>query len=91
MLNRKRIEKDYRALFEKYGYGTTVWSPLAQGFLTGKYNEGVIPEDSRLKKWDPFWSAYIEYAYFSGQKKEKLIKICRGLAEIAKEEGYTQA
>jgi len=33
MLNRKKMEKDYRSLFEKYGYGTTVWSPLAQGFL----------------------------------------------------------
>ena len=85
------MEKDYRSLFEKYGYGTTVWSPLAQGFLSGKYNDGVIPDDSRFKKWDPFWSNWVEHAYFSGEKKEKLIKICRGLAEIAKEEGYTQA
>ena len=91
MLNRKKMEKDYRSIFEKYGYGTTVWSPLAQGFLSGKYNEGFVPEDSRIKKWDPFWSTYIEQAYFSGEKKEKLLKICRGLAEIAKEEGYTQA
>jgi aryl-alcohol dehydrogenase-like predicted oxidoreductase len=91
MLNRKKMEKDYRSLFEKYGYGTTVWSPLAQGFLSGKYNDGSIPEDSRVNKWDPFWGNWLQYAYFSGEKKEKLLKICRGLAEIAKEEGYSQA
>lgn len=89
MLNRKKMEKDYRLIFEKYGYGTTVWSPLAQGFLSGRYNDGVIPDDSRCKKWDPFWGNWLENAYFSGEKKEKLIKICRGLADIAKEEGYT--
>jgi aryl-alcohol dehydrogenase-like predicted oxidoreductase len=60
MLHRTRMEKDYRALFEKYGYGTTVWSPLAQGFLSGRYNDGNIPDDSRLKKWDPFWSTWVE-------------------------------
>jgi aryl-alcohol dehydrogenase-like predicted oxidoreductase len=84
------MEKDYRSLFEKYGYGTTVWSPLASGFLSGKYNDGLVPEDSRIKKMDPFWNSLIEQTYFSGEKKEKLLKICRGIAEIAKEEGYTQ-
>ena len=91
MLNRKRMEKEYRSIFEKFSYGTTVWSPLAQGFLSGKYNDGVIPEDSRVKKWDPFWGNWLQYEYFSGEKKEKLIKVCKGLAEISKEEGYTQA
>ena len=41
------MEKDYVRLFDLYGYGTTVWSPLAGGFLAGRYNEG-IPEESRL-------------------------------------------
>jgi voltage-dependent potassium channel beta subunit len=91
MLNRKRVEKEYRSLFEKYSFGTTVWSPLAQGFLSGKYNDGKIPEDSRVTKWDPFWSNWLQYEYFSGEKKEKLIKVCLGLAEIAKAEGYSQA
>ena len=85
------MEKDYRLLFEKYHYGTTVWSPLAQGFLSGKYNDGNIPEDSRINKWDPFWSNHILHWYFTDEKKEKLLKVCRGLAEIAKEIGYTQA
>lgn len=91
MLNRDKMEKDYRSIFEKYHYGTTVWSPLAQGFLSGRYNDGNIPEDSRINKWDPFWGNLISYQYFSGEKKEKLLKVCRGLAEIAKELGYTQA
>lgn len=46
---RDRIEKDYTHLFEKYGLGTTIWSPLASGILSGKYNQG-IPSDSRLAK-----------------------------------------
>lgn len=46
---RDSIEKDYLTLFEKYGLGTTTWSPLASGILSGKYNQGV-PSDSRLAK-----------------------------------------
>lgn len=46
---RDHIEKDYVTLFEKYGLGTTIWSPLASGILSGKYNQG-IPRDSRLAK-----------------------------------------
>jgi voltage-dependent potassium channel beta subunit len=46
---RDHIEKDYVKLFEKYGLGTTIWSPLASGILSGKYNQG-IPKDSRLAK-----------------------------------------
>lgn len=46
---RDRIEKDYAKLFAKYGLGTTIWSPLASGILSGKYNQG-IPSDSRLAK-----------------------------------------
>ena len=46
MLWRDRVEKEYAPLYEKYGIGTTVWSPLASGALTGKYLDGV-PDDSR--------------------------------------------
>jgi aryl-alcohol dehydrogenase-like predicted oxidoreductase len=59
VLHRQRFERDYRTLFEKYGYGTTTWSPLAQGFLSGKYNDGNVPEDCRVKKWDPFWGNWL--------------------------------
>lgn len=47
MLARERVEKDYVLLYEHYGTGLTIFSPLKIGILTGKYNDG-IPEDSRL-------------------------------------------
>ncbi|NLJ73740.1 MAG: aldo/keto reductase, partial [Firmicutes bacterium] len=46
ILNRS-IEKEVIPVSEKYGIGQVVFSPLAQGVLTGKYRGGVIPEDSR--------------------------------------------
>jgi voltage-dependent potassium channel beta subunit len=47
LFNRKRVEQEYAPLYERFGMGTTIWSPLATGLLTGKYNHGV-PADSRL-------------------------------------------
>ena len=44
---REKVEKEYLPLYDKFGLGTTIWSPLASGILTGKYSKG-IPEDSRL-------------------------------------------
>ena len=46
LLWRDRVENEYAPLYEKYGLGTTIWSPLASGALTGKYLDGV-PEGSR--------------------------------------------
>jgi voltage-dependent potassium channel beta subunit len=46
MFWRERFEVEYARLFKDYGYGSTIWSPLASGLLTGKYNDG-IPADSR--------------------------------------------
>ena len=46
LFNRGKIEKDYLPLYKKYGLVTTIWSPLASGLLTGKYNHG-IPSNSR--------------------------------------------
>ncbi len=53
LLERERVEQEYRPLFEEFDYGATVWSPLASGLLTGKY-KGGIPDDSRgaLKGYD---------------------------------------
>jgi len=47
MFERTKLEKDYLLLFRDYGLGTTIWSPLASGLLTGKYNSGT-PTDNRL-------------------------------------------
>ncbi|SVA26550.1 uncharacterized protein METZ01_LOCUS79404 [marine metagenome] len=47
MFNRMKMEKEYLGLFDSEGMGTTIWSPLASGVLTGKYNNG-IPDGSRM-------------------------------------------
>jgi voltage-dependent potassium channel beta subunit len=47
LFERQRMERDYYTIFRNIGMGTTIWSPLASGLLTGKYNDG-IPEGSRL-------------------------------------------
>jgi aryl-alcohol dehydrogenase-like predicted oxidoreductase len=46
LLERKKVEREYARITADYGYGNTIWSPLASGLLTGKYKDG-IPEDSR--------------------------------------------
>jgi voltage-dependent potassium channel beta subunit len=46
MLHRDRVEREYAPLFERIGLGSTIWSPLASGLLTGKYSSG-IPGKSR--------------------------------------------
>ena len=46
LLDRDRFEVEYEPIFKKYGMGTTTWSPLASGALTGKYLTG-IPKGSR--------------------------------------------
>mgnify|MGYP006272580411 CR=1 FL=1 len=47
MFHRRNVEVDLAPLYREIGLGTTTWSPLASGLLTGKYNDG-IPEGSRL-------------------------------------------
>jgi voltage-dependent potassium channel beta subunit len=53
LFHRERVETEYARLYRDIGLGTTIWSPLASGLLTGKYNDGV-PRDSRaaLKGYD---------------------------------------
>jgi voltage-dependent potassium channel beta subunit len=46
MFARERFEKEYERLYSEVGLGTTIWSPLASGLLTGKYNNG-LPEGTR--------------------------------------------
>jgi voltage-dependent potassium channel beta subunit len=46
LFERHRFTQEYERVYKTYGYGTTTWSPLASGLLTGKYSQG-IPADSR--------------------------------------------
>jgi aryl-alcohol dehydrogenase-like predicted oxidoreductase len=89
MLCRNKFEHEYRRLFSENGYGSTVWSPLAGGILSGKYNDGVIPEGSRydnFKFLDGNWQKYM-----GADAKEKTVKMLNELGAFAKELGYTQA
>src|SRR5690606_4952449 len=54
LLHRERVEVEYAPLYDEFGMGTTTWSPLASGLLTGKYNDGV-PAGSRLASDDYAW------------------------------------
>ncbi len=47
LFRREKVESEFLPLYELFGLGTTIWSPLASGILTGKYNDG-IPADSRM-------------------------------------------
>ena len=47
LFERNKIENEYLEVYKNVGLGTTIWSPLAAGLLTGKYNNG-IPEGSRF-------------------------------------------
>jgi aryl-alcohol dehydrogenase-like predicted oxidoreductase len=80
---RDRVEREYQPLYDRLGYGTTVWSPLASGLLTGKYNDG-IPKGARLDLPNMAWL-----------KKEVLvpgrIDKVRALAQLAGELGCTTA
>lgn len=54
MLWRDKVEVEYSQIYKTVGLGTTIWSPLASGLLTGKYNDG-IPEDARLNRDELSW------------------------------------
>ena len=84
MLVRQKMESDYIPLFTRYGYGTTIWSPLAGGLLSGKYNDGT-------KHPGRFDQDYLWQVNMGEKKREKTLKILNGLAEIAKKRGYSQA
>ncbi len=54
LFERHRFSPDYTTLYGDYGYGSTTWSPLASGLLTGKYSEG-IPDGSRGARTELDW------------------------------------
>ncbi|MGW8225033.1 MAG: potassium channel beta subunit family protein [Anaerolineales bacterium] len=86
MFDRQKVERDYAHLYQEIGLGTTTWSPLDSGILTGKYNQG-IPEDSRLNLEGFDW---LREGYESPKGKEKIEKVGR-LMPIAGQLGCTMA
>lgn len=86
MFHRERVEVEYLPLYTEIGLGTTIWSPLASGLLTGKYNQG-IPDDSRANLPGYEWLK----DRLSGDKALENINKVEKLAEVAKDLGCTTA
>jgi len=86
MFHRERVEVEYKRLYREIGLGTTIWSPLASGLLTGKYNEG-IPEGTRVTLEGYEW---LRKRFEGDQVKEDIEKVKR-LTVIANELGCTMA
>jgi len=84
MFARKRFEKEYAILYKELGYGTTTWSPLASGVLTGKYNQGVAPEGTRSNLPNYKW---LQERTLDPNKLE----VARKLAPIADDLGMSMA
>ena len=86
LFHRERFEKEYAPLFERIGLGTTIWSPLASGLLTGKYNKGV-PDGTRSTLEGYEW---LRERLAGGAVEEKIEKVER-LMEVADDLGCTMA
>ncbi|KAE9404484.1 Aldo/keto reductase [Gymnopus androsaceus JB14] len=86
MFHRERPEKEYAKIYSSYNIGTTVWSALAGGLLTGKYNDG-IPTGSRLDVEKSFFARAVK-ELDSPEGKEKIRKV-RELTKLAEEELQT--
>ena len=83
LFERNKIEKEYLNIYDFVGLGTTIWSPLASGLLTGKYNNG-IPENSRLALGEMGW---LKDKLMVNDNLEKVKK----LTNLANELGVTTA
>ena len=84
LFNRSTMEKEYLPLFRDYGLGTTIWSPLSSGLLTGKYSQG-IPEGSRLSLAGYEWLK----AKFDGPGGEKTLEQLGLLQELSDSAGIS--
>ena len=84
LLHRDRVENEYARLYADIGLGLTTWSPLASGLLTGKYNDGRIPPQSR--------GAVAGYEWLQAKLTDPArIAVVRRLEPIAGDLGCTPA
>lgn len=86
LLHRERVEKEYAPLYKNFGLGTTIWSPLASGVLTGKYSQG-IPADSRFNVPGFEW---LGKRYSTEEGKQKIATVSK-LEPMAKHLGISLA
>ncbi|WP_184390698.1 potassium channel beta subunit family protein [Xanthomonas arboricola] len=80
LLHRQRLEHEYAPLCER-GLGTTIWSPLASGLLTGKYNQGV-DADSRLGQPGNAWLQEEVFGAAESRRVERAQAFCTLAAEL---------
>jgi aryl-alcohol dehydrogenase-like predicted oxidoreductase len=86
MFHRDRVEREYVRLYDELGLGTTVWSPLASGLLTGKYDDGC-PPDTRASQQGMEWLREQLVGDIASTRRDKV----RQLKPIAEELGCTRA
>lgn len=82
LFERNKLENEYLEIFKNVGLGTTIWSPLASGLLTGKYNDG-IPKGSR------FGMEGFDWLKNSWMVDDKLKRV-KKLGELATKLGVSQ-
>ena len=82
MFHRERFEKEFKRLYSEIGLGTTIWSPLASGLLTGKYNN-EMPDNTRLNLPNMEWLK----ERLLGEEGKKNIEKARKLTTLAQDLG----
>jgi aryl-alcohol dehydrogenase-like predicted oxidoreductase len=90
MLRRDVFERDYAPIFDQYGMGTTTWGPLGGGLLTGKYNDGTLPDIGRFNDPGSKFGMMI-YNKTLGSRPNNGSEMLKALANVAKELNCTQA
>ena len=83
LFNRHKVEREYRNLYSEIGLGTTIWSPLASGVLTGKYND-TLAADGRLNLPGYEWLR----AQFETEEGQLKLKKTRQLGNLAADLGF---
>ena len=87
MLHRDRVEREYHRLYHEVGLGTTIWSPLASGVLTGKYSQGV-PDDSRMSLPEYDW---LRERVIDSEQGQAAVRKADRIVGVARELGITPA
>lgn len=90
LLVREKVEVEFGPIFDEFKLGTTVWSPMAGGILSGKYNEEV-PKESRVANVDADVKQIYDRLFFNEKVYEKRRKALKEMALLAKDLDCTQA
>lgn len=79
MLTRQKVEVEFSQIYKTVGLGTTIWSPLASGVLTGKYNQNKDPKNTRLNMEGMDWLKKNVLEKENIKKAEKLTILAKDL------------